>query len=145
MGLVNDRYVEIRSGLNEGDQVIYAGYESLKEGDAVVPTKWGPSGPLSLPPATGEAAPGTVYTCPMHPEVKSDKPGDCPKCGMKLQLAEPSASGKGASPGVTSPTPATKSTGYYCPMHPEVRSQQPGKCPKCGMDLQPVPQRGSGR
>ena len=27
---------------------------------------------------------GTVYTCPMHPEVISDKPGRCPKCGMKL-------------------------------------------------------------
>jgi len=26
-----------------------------------------------------------VYTCPMHPEVKSDKPGKCPKCGMALQ------------------------------------------------------------
>lgn len=26
-----------------------------------------------------------IYTCPMHPEVKSDKPGKCPKCGMKLE------------------------------------------------------------
>lgn len=25
-----------------------------------------------------------VYTCPMHPEVKSDTAGDCPKCGMAL-------------------------------------------------------------
>ncbi len=27
---------------------------------------------------------GAVYSCPMHPEVKSDKPGACPKCGMDL-------------------------------------------------------------
>ena len=26
----------------------------------------------------------TIYTCPMHPEVTSDKPGKCPKCGMDL-------------------------------------------------------------
>jgi hypothetical protein len=25
-----------------------------------------------------------TYTCTMHPEVKSDKPGKCPKCGMEL-------------------------------------------------------------
>ena len=30
----------------------------------------------------------TIYTCPMHPEVQSDKPGNCPKCGMKLILSE---------------------------------------------------------
>ena len=28
---------------------------------------------------------GTTYTCPMHPEVRSDGPGDCPKCGMALE------------------------------------------------------------
>lgn len=27
---------------------------------------------------------------------------------------------------------------YSCPMHPEVKSDQPGKCPKCGMHLEPV-------
>ena len=26
----------------------------------------------------------TTYTCTMHPEIHSDKPGNCPKCGMKL-------------------------------------------------------------
>lgn len=32
--------------------------------------------------ATKESA--VLYTCPMHPEVKSEKPGKCPKCGMDL-------------------------------------------------------------
>lgn len=31
-------------------------------------------------------AAGDYYTCTMHPEIKQDKPGDCPKCGMKLVL-----------------------------------------------------------
>jgi rubrerythrin len=31
------------------------------------------------------ASQATTYTCPMHPEVVSDKPGDCPKCGMALK------------------------------------------------------------
>jgi ssDNA-binding Zn-finger/Zn-ribbon topoisomerase 1 len=29
------------------------------------------------------------YTCTMHPEVLSDKPGKCPKCGMTLVKKEP--------------------------------------------------------
>jgi P-type Cu+ transporter len=86
VGLVNAQYVAIKSGLHEGEQVIYDGYQSLREGDPVVPTAWGPQGPLTLPPATGEekAGAGTVYTCRMHPEVRLDHPGNCPKCGMKL-------------------------------------------------------------
>ena len=31
------------------------------------------------------AAPGAIYTCPMHPEIERDKPGDCPICGMALE------------------------------------------------------------
>ncbi|AXE37575.1 copper-transporting P-type ATPase [Acidipropionibacterium virtanenii] len=27
----------------------------------------------------------TVYTCPMHPEIRQDHPGSCPKCGMALE------------------------------------------------------------
>ncbi len=34
---------------------------------------------------------GTLYTCPMHPEIVQDHPGDCPKCGMALEPMTPSA------------------------------------------------------
>jgi len=37
----------------------------------------------------GSGSRGGEYTCPMHPEVVRDGPGDCPKCGMALEPAEP--------------------------------------------------------
>ena len=33
----------------------------------------------------------TIYTCPMHPEVQQDHPGNCPKCGMALEPMSPTA------------------------------------------------------
>ena len=63
------------------------------------------------------------YTCPMHPEVISDQPGDCPKCGMALEPVSPIS-----SPGKTI---------YTCPMHPEIEQDHPGDCPICVMPLEP--------
>jgi len=41
--------------------------------------------PVSDTTKTKKAKPANVqYTCTMHPEVISDKPGKCPKCGMTL-------------------------------------------------------------
>jgi FtsP/CotA-like multicopper oxidase with cupredoxin domain len=59
-----------------------------------------------------------VYTCPMHPEIISETPDRCTKCGMKLL--------------------ATAASGYVCPMHLDVVSDKPDHCPKCGMKLLPA-------
>jgi Cu+-exporting ATPase len=37
------------------------------------------------------AKPGAVYTCPMHPEIRQQGPGSCPKCGMALEPMEVTA------------------------------------------------------
>ena len=43
-------------------------------------------------PAQKAAAAGSQWTCPMHPEIVRDGPGDCPICGMALEPMTPSAS-----------------------------------------------------
>ncbi len=60
-----------------------------------------------------------LYTCPMHPEVKEEKPGSCSICGMDLESTATSLI-------------------YTCPMHPEIKEDKPGQCPICGMDLEPI-------
>ena len=80
-------------------------------------------------PGRGSAAPTAgdppgapaVYTCPCHPEVRSDAPSDCPECGMALE------------PQILAPA----RTEYVCPMHPDVVRDAPGSCPECAMALEP--------
>ncbi|MBW1646426.1 MAG: copper-translocating P-type ATPase [Deltaproteobacteria bacterium] len=59
----------------------------------------------------------------MHPEIRQDHPGSCPKCGMALEPL----------------TPVVQTAGieYTCPMHPEIIQDTPGNCPLCGMALEP--------
>lgn len=45
-----------------------------------------PTTPSVAPPASI----GAMYTCPMHPEIRQDRPGACPKCGMALEPEMPS-------------------------------------------------------
>jgi Cu+-exporting ATPase len=64
----------------------------------------------------------------MCPDIVSDKPEDCPKCGMPLEQVPPLPFG----PMV-----------YTCPMHPEIEREEPGDCPICGMALEPKMARGA--
>lgn len=57
------------------------------------------------------------------------------RLGEAPPLAAPARSDTAASTGAArAPAPATAV--YRCPMHPEVTSDRPGKCPKCGMTLE---------
>jgi Cu+-exporting ATPase len=76
------------------------------------------------PRADTEAVPapaGTIYTCPMDPEVRQPGPGACPKCGMALEPDLSTVIGR---------------VEWTCPMHPEIVRSEPGSCPICGMALE---------
>jgi CopA family copper-resistance protein len=44
---------------------------------------------MKMPMENKKPAEKVTYTCPMHPEIHADKPGNCPKCGMKLVKEKP--------------------------------------------------------
>jgi Cu+-exporting ATPase len=79
--------------------------------------------PKPKPGPEPPAAKPVEYICPMDPEVSKMGPGSCPKCGMALEPATPSA--------------APKRSDWTCPMHPQISSDGPGQCPICGMNLEP--------
>ena len=103
-----------------------------------------------------------LYTCSMHPDLKMDKAGKCPKCGMELSLSKKEDMKSAVTKNYTCPVHAdviSASSGkcpqcgkkltlskkeemkaevmklFTCPMHPDVSSDNAGKCSKCGMDM----------
>ena len=71
------------------------------------------------------------YTCPMHPQVHQDAPGQCPICGMKLvERQEP------ADPAAAAAAEAPKPLYWYDPMLPEQHFEHPGKS-TMGMEMVP--------
>jgi Cu(I)/Ag(I) efflux system membrane fusion protein len=81
-----------------------------------------------------------VWTCPMHPQIARDKPGECPICGMKLVPIAPTPASGGAAPMVpaTPGKPVQRKVRFYrSPMDPRITSPVPKK-DQMGMDFVPV-------
>ena len=103
-----------------------------------------------------------LYNCSMHPDVKMDKAGKCPQCGMDLTLSKKEEMKRQVTKTYTCPVHAdmvSDKSGkcpqcgkklslpkkeqmkaevmntYCCSMHPDATSDKPGKCPKCGMEM----------
>ena len=99
-------------------------------------------GPGGADNTAGALAHADRYTCGMHPFILSDKPGNCPICGMTLTKIE-SSPAPGGTAGAKS-APAAKPSGgarkilfYRNPMNPNVTSKTPAK-DEMGMDFVPV-------
>lgn len=76
-----------------------------------------------------------LYSCPMHPDVKSDHPGECPICHMKLQKV--SSTEQKSMPKAQNGVSGKKIKFYRNPMNPSITSKVPAK-DDMGMDYIPV-------
>jgi len=76
--------------MHEGARIFFCS-ENCKKKFANDPAKYSAGAiPATMAPAAGAAAEvAVIYTCPMHPEIRRDRPGACPKCGMALEPEMP--------------------------------------------------------
>lgn len=99
-GLVGDhRLTEVVEGLSEGERVVVSSQflidsESQLQ-EALRKIMASSKGETDV---AAEVEAAEVYTCPMHPEVRSDEPGRCPECGMFLEKALGEAPATGQDP-----------------------------------------------
>jgi len=73
----------------DGKEFFFCGAKCKTRFDADPARYTAPAAAPASAPALSDAPPGAMYTCPMHPEIRQDRPGSCPKCGMSLEPVVP--------------------------------------------------------
>jgi hypothetical protein len=87
-------------------------------------------------------AKGSSHTCVGHSQATSENSGESSGQSQSVSTSQPaekqamSCGQHGSVPMAPSPAKLTVKEKYTCPMHPEVMKGKPGKCPKCGMNLE---------
>jgi membrane fusion protein, copper/silver efflux system len=116
---------EVLEGLRSGDVVATSGVFLIAAEARIrtAATYW------------NDAEPTSTASSPV-PAPPTDAPAPRPPSGAMNTPARSTAPPRVPNPQSTEPAkPAQPAAVYTCPMHPEIRSPTPGKCPKCGMDL----------
>jgi len=108
------------------DKIIYFAFVFVLINISITAKNTDSGNPSSLLDHNTELSADTIYSCTMHPDVKSLQPGKCPNCEMDLIPSEYTK---------IDSTKTSIEDYYTCSMHPEVQSEKPGNCPKCGMEL----------
>jgi RND family efflux transporter MFP subunit len=156
VGTASNGMYEVFAGVSPGDQVATSGvfliaaearistaanyWDSSSDADAAAPSG-------AMPP--GRDSPPSPSPMPMRAPKRGDTrdpmlavppptPSSMPMNAPAPSAIPPARSAAPPAPGVSS-SPAEKD--FTCPMHPDVHSPAPGKCPKCGMDLVPGPRQ----
>ncbi len=91
-----------------------------------------------MEPGRETAAPAAMWTCPMHPHILEENPGECPICGMTLVPV------KAEGPARAAPDGEREVLYYRNPMDPTITSPVPAK-DEMGMDYVPVYADDAGR
>ncbi len=145
-GLTGDRHItEVRSGLEEGEQVVLSGQfllDSESQLQEAIRKMLAQRSGQETSPATDDQA--TLFSCPMHPEIISEHVGRCALCGMDLEkrAASPAELAQLENSDLPPHEPdaaVRKAAGegrWACPMHPEILADGPGQCLVCGMPLE---------